>query len=279
MAGKITRQKAAAKKAAAPKAVTLTHLKSDSSMSGEYENARFCFAGASDIKSGRIEQLSTVAGCREGFISNYRQLVEGDNKGLCKRKTSLIVWIHKSNHRYPTDPKGTNGARLPETYDVWMEKCMKTGLLLINHFEKRNKWLSTKLYKVNHKLNNQIIYCFQGSRWWQFAPHSMSLYALLIRLGKQTPLHSLRRNATNTTIIKALTGLAGQTTDVGHAATAEKWKVFLDNRRAIYKGRTLVGNWKFANNSSEGIRRLTDNSADDGTTQKRFNTFWRNRNK
>jgi hypothetical protein len=273
LAGKITRQKVATKSATVAKSVQLKPLAADKSLANSYENSRFSWAACSDIKNGTIEQLTSVAGCREGFINLYKYLVENGDKKLCKRKTSLMVWLNKGGQRSPTNPVDGKGARLDVTYEVWMEKCMLTGLLLLNHFEKRSKWLNTKMYKVDHKLNDQIIYYFNGSRWWQFAPHSISLFCLLIRLGKFPALQSLRRNASNDTIIKALTSLGGSTIDADYARGAGKWQVFLDNRREIYQGREFEDNWKLADGGREGIRRLTGREANDATIQRRFNEF------
>ncbi len=255
---------------AAKKVVKLITIP-DGNIDGAYENSKFCFAACSDIENGSVKQLFTTAGCREGVIANYRRCVTGkDNANApSKRRTSLMVWIGKGNQTHPHKADGSSG-RMNITYGEYLKKCMDTAVLILNALEKRNKWLRTQVYETTHSLNkSNVIYYFRGSRWWQYAPHTLSMYMLIIRLSKHPNLHKLRKNSSVDTIIKAITSI-NSGNDSGHAKTAGNWVPLLDNRKTIYKGRELVDNWNAVSSGSEGIRRLTDQDADDKQTLKRF---------
>jgi hypothetical protein len=261
-----------AKKADTAKTVKLKTI-SDGNIDGKYENARFGFAACSDLKDGSVEQLFSTAGCREVLISHYKDCVTGRDsaKTPSKRRTSLMVWVGKGRSKSPQKIGGGNSdSRMSITYEEHMAKSMSTALMVLNAFEKRNKWLRTQVYKTNHMAGTEnIIYYFRGSRWWQFAPHTLSLYMLLIRLCKHPDLQKLEKNSSVDTIIKTITGITTGN-DTGHASTAKKWLPLLDNRRAIYKDRTLLKNWEAFSSGSEGVRTLTDSNAGDKQTVKRF---------
>jgi hypothetical protein len=271
----------AKKKAGAPeavKAVTTVKLKTmsgESSLDGAYENASFCFAACTDLDKGNITQITNLAGCREGFIRQYRDcaLENASAQKPSKRRTSMIVWVSKGNSTNAYDCARGSQNRLSMTYEDWMEKSMKIAVMMLNKFEARNKWMRTKVYKTTHVHGNKhIIYYFRGTRWWQFAPHTMSLFMLLIRLSKHISLHSMQSNVTPETIIKNIMAIKSGT-DQGHAQTAKYWLTLMDNRRKIYDGRSFKDNWEAFQGGSEGIRMLTDNRAADKQSQARFNKF------
>ncbi len=255
--------------------VKLKHITNDSSYGSTYESSGFCFAACSELSKDSVIQLFNLNGCREGFIRQYKSCVlRSENaEKPAKKRTSLIVWINKGKAKNAYDYSNNSDARLNLSYEAWMDKSMKVAVMMLNKFEARNKWLRTKVYKVDHKLSDKnIIYYFRGSRWWQFAPHTMSLFMLLIRLSKYNSLHEMRGSVTPETIVKNILKIKGGS-DQGHAQTAGNWLTLMDNRRAIYKGRSFEDNWEAFTSGSEGIRKLTDGEAADQQTQKRFNKF------
>jgi len=251
------------------KTVKLTTV-SDGNIDGTYENGGFCFAACSPMEKGAVKQLFNVRSCREGAIAHYRRCVTGAHgeSVVSKRHTSLMVWVCKGTSEHPSDV--VNGDRMSITYEEFMARAMSTAVIIINALEKRNKWLPTKAYKAEHgKGSRHIIYYFRGSRWWQYAPHTLSLLMLIIRLSKHTSLHKLKKNSSADDVIKAILAIRSGR-DEGHARTAGKWLALLDNRRVIYKDRSLVANWEAFSSGAEGIRRLTDGEAADSNTQKNF---------
>lgn len=269
----IRKKKTPTTEAGATKTVKLETLSGDHSFSSAYENANFCFAACTDLDNGSITQITSLAGCREDFIRRYKDcaLEQTGAKKLSKRRTSLILWVSKGDAKNPHDCSSDH--RLKMTYEDWMDKSMKTAILMLNRFEAKNKWMRTKVYKAIHSEGSKhIIYYFRGSRWWQFAPHTLSLFMLLIRLSKHISLHKMQNNVTADTVIKNIMAIKSGT-DQGHAQTAKYWLSLMDNRRKIYEGRTFKQNWEAFESGSEGIRMLTDGSAADKQAQQRFDKF------
>lgn len=255
--------------------VKLKHLSGDSSYGSAYESSSFCFAACSDLSKGSVTQLFHLNGCREGFIRQYKSCALGHDDAAepAKKRTSLMVWINKGKAETAYDYSKNTSARLNMSYEDWMDKSMKVAVMMLNRFEARNSWMRTKVYKADHKLSTKnIIYYFRGSRWWQFAPHTFSLFMLLIRLSKHTDLHEMRNNVTPEIIVKNILQIKGGH-DKHHAETAGNWLTLMDNRRAIYKGRSFKTNWEAFTSGSEGVRKLTDGEAADQQTQQRFNKF------
>jgi len=272
------KKKTPTKEKSPTKAVTTVKFNqcaNDTTYNGAYENGHFCFAACTDLDNGSVTQLTRLAGCREDFIRQYKNcaLEIGSAKKPSKRRTSLIVWISKGGAKNAFDCTKGSSHRLDMTYEDWMDKSMKTAVIMLNKFEARNKWMRTKVYKTKHNMDSKhIIYYFRGSRWWQFAPHTFSLFMLFVRLSKHISLHSMRSDATPETMIKNIMAIASGT-DRDHAQTAKYWLSLMDNRRKIYEGRSFTGNWDAFSSGSEGIRMLTDGHANDGQTQRRFNKF------
>lgn len=255
--------------------VKLNQCTGDTTYKSAYENSFFSFAACSDLKDGNITQITNLAGCREGFIRAYKDcaLETGSAKKPSKRRTSLIVWMNKGDAKNACDCSKNNEHRLRMTYEDWMDKSMKTAVVMLNAFEARNKWMRTKAYRTKHNMDSKhIIYYFRGSRWWQFAPHTLSLFMLLIRLSKHVSLHSMQSTVTPEAIIENIMAITAGA-DRDHAKTAKHWLALMDNRRKIYEGRSFKSNWEAFTSGSEGVRMLTDNVANDRQTQQRFNKF------
>lgn len=266
------RKATAPKKAAAPAAPTvkvkfrtemLKTLKED-----VYENNAYNFAVCSEIENGNCEQLSQIFTCREGLIGAFRSLLY-ENKKLSNKKISIMLWINSGNETHMKH----FGAPIP--YDKWVDSSVKASLKAVNCFEKRNKWLRTKAYRVNHEYGkSQRVYVFQGSRWWMTSSYLLSLFLLLLRLGRGPEMKKVASNASTATIVETIKDIAKSgKNDYLRVGAVDKWVVFLDNRRKIFKGRkTFVDNFKATDDvNGEGILKLTDNNARDEQTQKRFN--------
>ncbi len=267
-------KKSTAKKDAAPKKTTSAvstvkvkfnpdFIKSLEQSNNVYESNGYNFAACSEIENGSCEQLSRMHSCREGFIGSFRDLLYGNNK-LSTQKVSIMVWTNSGN-------KPTIGAFDNMPYNKWVPSSVKAGLKMVNHFEKRNKWLRTKAYRVDHKYDKgHSLHVFQGSRWWITAPYTLSLFLLLLRLGRHPELHKIAANASNATVVKALKALSS-------TEGVDKWVVFLDNRRKIFKGRkTFKINFEESKNrNSDGILAFTSNSASDKEALEKFNVCLR----
>lgn len=72
--------------------------------------------------------------------------------------------------------------RMPENGDDGLvEKEILRGLKIVHHFEEIAGWPKSRIYRT-HK--SKFVYLFRGHKNWQRSPYSISLYLLLIRLGR-----------------------------------------------------------------------------------------------
>ena len=242
-----------------------------------YANHSFSFSACSEIKNNATEQLFEFHGCRETYIERIMSHFSGKttiNK-LSTRKTTLMVWTSQGKNGADVVPNGCKGP-----HSSWILESMKAGLRLVNHFERENKWLKSKLYKAQlPEKSKSHVYIMEGSRWWLTSTHILSLYMLLIRLGKRGEVQEIRKNATTEEIINVIQAFKTGT-DYTNVVHAWKWPILLNNRRAIYKGRrTFSENFSETSSSLEGIKRLTTGDAEDKVVRNRFAEFCKRKKK
>jgi hypothetical protein len=243
-----------------------------------YENSNFAIALCSEIKGDRAELLCPPTTCRETLanrvisILNEKKPYDGNNKvELPKRKTCVLVSVNSGGAGVDKKVNMPELGRLRLSYKDWTLRSCQSALNLLNHFEKRNGWLQTKLYKVEYNLTqkNFIMYYFTGSKWWLHAPQTFSLFNLLIKLGRQENIQALRKNSNHESIIKAIKAVTSLS---HHVKNAHKWAVLIDNRKVIYKDRKLIAsNWNNNITCFDGISKLTSGASGDKTVQDRFN--------
>jgi hypothetical protein len=141
---------------------------------------------------------------------------------------------------------------------------------LVNHWEKRHGWLLTKLYEVDTEGDIQSgLYMAIGSSKWQRTPHYLSLYMLMLRLGRS----GLKDGPweTPTAIMNRLNTFArGNTIDSMHVQnTITKWDVFLANQSKLVGKKSMKDMFsrnRLAHHSSgrcEGITTLCNGSSYD----------------
>lgn len=136
------------------------------------------------------QQMTIFSSCREVLIAELSCLFRHSiysPEGITKKdlmKTRLLVGIKLT---------------WPVKYIVRKEhhRAMLRALRLVNHFEKIAKWPLTKLFKVceNDIENDEILYLFVADKRWLRAPYIMSMYMLLIRLGRWKQFGKFRSHA------------------------------------------------------------------------------------
>lgn len=259
-------------------------------LNSNYESCapRYALCSEIDRNKNSITLVSSFTGCRESLATYAQGAINNinvygtDNKKFSRNKTCVAVLITtgtKSHRREVVCSKKQIGM----TYKDWVPKVFKTGLNLINHYEKRKKWMLTKLYKLSYKLPYDkpavhMIYGFIGSRWWINSPQSFSLFNLLIRLGRYEELWPIRANTSHEGVLKALKRIDRNNKCAGRDYSrvfVDEWEVFFDKFKEIYKGRkSLESNWKldvFNHDVTRiGIQSLVEGNCNDSTIQNRF---------
>ena len=266
----------------------LGHYSSCMILNGNYESIKPSFAVCTNINEGEVELLSNFTGCRETLATMIRNIVNKtgsyteSHESFPVNKTCILALINVGSSYHDRKVLAPNGrGRLDVTYEEWVPKIFKTGLKLVNHYEKTNKWLLTKLYKVDYKTptnhsTTHIIYCFIGSRWWMNSPQSLYLFTLLIRLGRYSELQLIGDKSSRETVSDILAKVKNMGSKEGFVdndrISVHKWNVFLDNYKKIYKGRRKVNlNWGPDICPWQGIQSLTNGTCSDAILQARFN--------
>jgi len=125
--------------------------------------------------------------CRECFIGDMAGAYLGQpySPSLFQfntNKTEVVVHQHISWLKSLLSKEADAGEKMAKEAHL----AMFRGLRLIHHFEKLASWPRTKLYEVEAEEAEEedIIYLFSGDKRWQRTPYTISLYTLLIRLGR-----------------------------------------------------------------------------------------------
>ena len=241
-----------------------------------YANHSYCFALCSEIKNKKTKQLMSLHSCRESCVGIVVNHFKGQNKSLMMpdlstRKTTVLIWTSFGQNDAKGAPDGCKGP-----HSEWIVDSMRAGVRLLNCFERDNKWLKSKLYRVDLPGNpvGSFVHVIEGSRWWMTSPYTLSLFLLLIRLGKRPETKALRSNASMKSVMDMLESFRARGFDYQNCANSWKWPILLKNRKAIFKGRkTFAENFKMAGGGVEGIRKLTAGGIADKVVYDRFDSF------
>jgi len=236
-----------------------------------YANWSYNFAACSEIQKGKVKQLFSFHTCREGYVGSVMDLINGDNnrgKDYSTRKTTIMIWQHPGNDDRDKLPNFAEGKPLKEHTLI----ALNTGIKLANRFADEGGWLKSKLYRVElPKSTRSIVYVIEGSRWWSTAPQTLSLYLLLIRLGRRPELRKIKPNTPMKTIIKTLNKMSKGGQDDYNIVSPELWPVLIKNRATIFRNRKFSTNFAKVGGSTDGVKCLTLGDCRDDTIQKRFN--------
>ena len=228
----------------------------DDLLGGIYKTDKIAFAACSAEKSGAVRQLHCFYYCREAVISTIPALFKSDTAKLSTRNT--LISVHK-----PVGGKDDVSA---------FKQDITNAIKLVNHYERRNKWLLSKAYNTKHKYSkDNIIYVIKGSRWWLTSPHTFSLYMLLLRIAAGEQFNNIHKNTPNKEIIKHIMSIDEFSRDHLKTRNAAMWNILLDNRRKIFnKGSKDNFDIVEEHSSHEGILSLTDGSCYDKETYSKF---------
>ena len=161
--------------------------------------------------SATRRQASKFHYCRENLVceiadffrsSPYRQK---QKNRIDVRKMRLLVLAPWYNHHCHAYYNKKYEKALKEEREK-TERSMQIGLKLVNHFEKMAKWPLTQLYRATYRYlpEYSFMYLFIGSSRWMRSPHMVSLFVLLVRLGRIRDFEKFRSHQKLTEICKDL---------------------------------------------------------------------------
>jgi len=142
--------------------------------SNYYSNFSFGLATFSSSGDNVVQTKGGFHSCREGLISKTSSHLDTINTD---KAHMLLKWDAGSSDALEQKIMTKNNLNNQK----WIEK----GVNLLHFYERMAGWPLTKIYKVKTNFDDSVkLYYFLSSRRWIKAPYLMSLYILLIRIGK-----------------------------------------------------------------------------------------------
>jgi len=234
-----------------------------------FSGYHFAFCTSPTYKGGR-KKASSFTQCREGLCGHLRNSWDGSPYGvvgLDKRKTRVLVYRRLSVSAAANVKRENNKVALE----------MAIGKKLLNHFEKLAGWPASTVHKVSHGGDARSpMYLFTSTVKWMKHPAMLSMYCLLIRLGRW---HELKGFKTHKGFLSAAnkiaerspgSGTSSRTGDIRYLRSSLKYmKLIVKNFAYLFKGRNTSTCWK-GQSSSEGLHQLCRGATLDKTMKKRF---------
>lgn len=243
-----------------------------------WSQARFAFCTKPD-KSKEVSQVGALVGCREDLVDALRRRHNSKtNKKLDLLRTRLFTIL-----RIPSNTSLTKAGLAQRKADLQMEASLK----LLNHYERKHGWALTRLYKGNPgeliptiKMGTPadmapyiFPYMTVGSNKWMKSPHYLSLYALLLRLGRSGFSGKFENQTELNRVLARFT--QRQTGDSSHLKACYKYldillanqDELLEKRKDIFKKKALANN---DSGYSEGIRKLCRSTTADLRLRRKF---------
>jgi hypothetical protein len=203
----------------------------------------------------KLISVSGVNTCREYFIKGIREQInnaKGAHPLFVKRAYALISVgrAHKSN---------------AVSWQTLLNGYSEKSLYIINSFEKEHGWPLTKIYPVkctNEGWHLPLIF-FSGPKRWTRSPYLMSIWTLMIRLGRNQWLPKNLMELGHEDLIRQLLitgkGSTGDGFQIGK--TMRSWDLFMDSYKELFGDQTRKEHWSVTplngfSHRPEGILKL-----------------------
>jgi hypothetical protein len=231
------------------------------------------FAWVSKAENGMRKQVTGFMTCRESFIDCLRKQIESGKVTVPKNRVTFLVARAVSF----SCTKLTK-----ERFQKRFFEDMKRAVKIANVLEAHVGWTRTRMFATNGTpaRRNAAAYLITGPAKWMRSPHLLSLYALIMRMGRFEAYDNVNTlegfiQITEKIIDKKLGGqtLSGDRSWMAQTKTA--WLPLMENINVVYKGFTLQRSYsrkylKGDSGFSEGIWRLAKNRTCDLEVRKRW---------
>lgn len=248
------------------------------------------FAFAKRVGSGKYEQVSTWASCRDNICGQAKRAIS--NKLYPNQYTNCSGEIDfQSVCLLAYNKKTASTGMGVKLLDERMDRYMKGALNLLHFFEKMGRLKRSKVYSTKHSLHtSNRIYLFEGSGEWMRSTHLISLYTLLIRCGGYQEFEKGIKNFEG--FLKTVKSLYSDWEAKGKDLTyrryrkwpfsgyysniaflvniAPKLKVLMEQRKHIFSGKRKTDHYCSTAHSSDGIAQFVYGTVDDKEVQRKF---------
>ena len=228
-------------------------------------------------KNKFYKQATSWHSCRETFCDELRKWAYrggGYNNNINTKR--LRIAVLKKHPKQNMSSADYAAARRNN------ERWMKESIRLVNVLEKHVGWGLTTISKVenkgpgNKRLSDErtTIWLLTGSAKWMRSPQLLSLYMLVLRLGRFYKTTKVYKNFDDLkklevalrAIISSIKG-QGNSDIAWFIKTFEDWGTVLDNHRKLFFKNSLTDNFKL-NEGVNGISELVRGHADVVTRKK-----------
>lgn len=243
---------------------------------GAYFNFAFALGHAPDDK-GKVEAALGFHTCREGLVGNMRDSIMGNSSTAIKtdKMRMLFRWT-----------LGKNRTHDEAEHREWLNR----GLSVLHAYERFAGWPLTKVYSLDcgKKFDYVKTYYFLSSRRWIKASYLVSLYILMVRLGRNSDLSGFKGAAGFEKLANGLMNKytaanggwnklpASFNSDVGWLRlTLPYWGVVLKGYPEMFRKMKVTHYWSHdrindSGGASEGIAYLCDGSTNYKTARKKL---------
>lgn len=142
----------------------------------------FSFGMAPTPGKEKVVTVTNFHSCREGLISDIRTLITGQGNRMSTDKMRMIFKWNLSEKNITHDTA---------EHREWLNR----GLNILHAYERLAGWPLTKVFEMNTGRNFIKAYYFLSSRRWIKASYLVSLYVLMVRLGKNSALTGFKNSA------------------------------------------------------------------------------------
>ena len=195
----------------------------------------------------------TANSCREYYIKNIR--------GVINRNDALTVSMRRA---YALVTYGRCASSDLKSWQNNMNTHSEKSLYIINSFEKHHGWQRTKIYPAKCTNIPMPLVFFSGPKRWTMSPYLMSVWALMVRLGRNDwlPKKLLKLNHENLVrqlMIAAKIAVTGDANQLRQ--TLPEWNNFMFLYKDMFGDNTRKYHWSLkhlngGNSRPEGILKL-----------------------
>ncbi|TET59659.1 MAG: hypothetical protein E3J47_08225 [Candidatus Stahlbacteria bacterium] len=195
-----------------------------------YSSFSFGLATFSSPENNVVEAKKGFHSCREGLLSSISSDLDTINTD---KAHMLLKWDASAG-----DQSVVTANKLLN--QKWIEK----GVNLLHFYEKMAGWPLTKIYEVKTGKDSIKVYYFLSSRRWIKAPYLISLYILLIRIGKLDHFENFK---TYDDLVKITNKISASSLKPGDeryiADTFKYWKTIVKNYAELFRKRKIEYYW------------------------------------
>ena len=228
--------------------------------------------GLAKLNEDKVEVVDNFYSCRDGLLGRiHTNIIHTNIEKIKTDKTHMLLqWCAGS-------PAQLSKAQITEN-NLKNQKWIENSIKFLHLYEKLAGWPLTKTHRVKTDNDDATkLYYFLSSRRWIKAPYLISLYVLLIRIGRFDYFDKFKTYKDLTSVVDKLSKTTGPTTDERYIIeTFKYWKTIATCYPDLFRKKKIEYYWSNGNLSSdsyigyEGISYLSGGTTRNKTLYDKF---------